>query len=73
MLQRFRRFATRLHRDESGPNTVEWILLIVVALILLIAIFWFAKWAYNTFIDKAEKVGEDPFVDDKITDSPGKK
>lgn len=41
MLQRVRRFAIRLHEDESGPNTVEWVLLIIVALVVLVAIYWF--------------------------------
>ncbi len=41
MLQRVRRFALRLHEDESGPNTVEWVLLIIVALVVLVAIYWF--------------------------------
>ena len=41
MLQRIRRFAIRLHEDESGPNTVEWVLLIIVALVVLVAIYWF--------------------------------
>ncbi|MHC4083569.1 MAG: hypothetical protein ACYS15_17675 [Planctomycetota bacterium] len=41
MLQRVRRLAIDLHEDESGPNTVEWVLLIIVALIVLVGIFWF--------------------------------
>jgi hypothetical protein len=41
MLQRVRRFAIRLHEDESGPNTVEWVLLIIVALVVLVGIYWF--------------------------------
>ena len=49
MIQRIRKFALRLHRDETGPNTVEWILLIIVALILLIFIYKFANWALNKF------------------------
>ena len=43
MLKSVRRFAIRLHRDESGPNTVEWVLLIIVALLILVAIYWFVK------------------------------
>jgi len=39
MLERTRRFLKRLHEDESGPNTVEWVLLIVVGLVILIAIY----------------------------------
>ena len=45
MLQRVRRFAIRLHEDETGPNTVEWVLLIIVALIVLVAI-----WAFVQFV-----------------------
>jgi hypothetical protein len=41
MLQRVRRLAIELHEDESGPNTVEWVLLIIVALIVLVGIYWF--------------------------------
>lgn len=39
MLERTRRFLKRFHEDESGPNTVEWVLLIVVGLVILIAIY----------------------------------
>ena len=49
MLQRVRKFAIRLHRDETGPNTVEWILLIIVALVLLLFIYEFAQWALGKF------------------------
>jgi flagellar biosynthesis/type III secretory pathway M-ring protein FliF/YscJ len=43
MLKAVRRFAIRLHHDESGPNTVEWVLLIIVALLILVAIYVFVK------------------------------
>ena len=43
MLKAVRRFAVRLHRDESGPNTVEWVLLIIVALLVLVAIYYFVN------------------------------
>ena len=43
MLKSIRRFAIRLHRDESGPNTVEWVLLIIVALLILVAIYIFVR------------------------------
>ncbi len=62
MLQRARRFAIRLHKDETGPNTVEWVLLIIIALIVLLVIFWFAKWVIGKFTDKAEAVASDDFL-----------
>ena len=62
MLQRVRRFAIRLHEDESGPNTVEWVLLIIVALIILLLIFWFTTWVYDQFKTKAEEVQNDAFL-----------
>ncbi len=62
MLQHVRRFAIRLHEDETGPNTVEWVLLIIVALIILLLIFWFASWVYETFQTKAESVQDDDFL-----------
>lgn len=54
MLQRARQFASRLHEDESGPNTVEWVLLIIVALVILIGIYAFVKWAFGEVNDKTE-------------------
>ena len=53
MLQRVRRLAIDLHEDESGPNTVEWVLLIIVALIVLVGIFWFI----NTYVFPTLKKG----------------
>jgi heme/copper-type cytochrome/quinol oxidase subunit 4 len=56
MLQRVRRFAIDLHADESGPNTVEWVLLIIVALIVLVGIYWFI----NTYVfPKVKEGGEE--------------
>ena len=62
MLQGVRRYAVRLHKDESGPNTVEWVLLIIVALIILLLIFWFAQFVYETFQTKAQEVQNDEFL-----------
>ena len=53
MLARVRKFAVDLHEDESGPNTVEWVLLIIVALIVLVGIYWFI----NTFVFPKLKEG----------------
>ena len=52
MLRRARKFATRLHQDESGPNTVEWVLLIIVALVVLVAIYLFVQWAFDKLGEK---------------------
>ena len=62
MLQRVRRFAIKLHEDESGPNTVEWVLLIIVALIILIAIFLFAQFVITQFKQRGQNVATDPFL-----------
>ena len=62
MLQKVRHFALRLHEDETGPNTVEWVLLIIVALIILLLIFWFAQFVYETFQEKAQEVQDDDFL-----------
>ncbi|MHC4140330.1 MAG: Flp family type IVb pilin [Planctomycetota bacterium] len=61
MLQRVRRFAIELHEDESGPNTVEWILLIIVALVILVAIYAFVKWVMGKIEEGKGKV-EDPDI-----------
>jgi len=62
MLRRTRNFAVRLHEDETGPNTVEWVLLIIVALIILVLIFWFTTWVYDQFESKAKSVQDDAFL-----------
>ena len=62
MLDRVRNFAVRLHEDETGPNTVEWVLLIIVALIILLLIFWFATFVYDKFQEKAQAVQDDQFL-----------
>ena len=56
MLQRVRRLAIDLHEDESGPNTVEWVLLIIVALIVLVGIFWFIN---QSVFPKLKDAGEE--------------
>ena len=58
MLQRARNFAVRLHEDESGPNTVEWVLLIIVALVVLIGIYLFVQWAFTNLGDKKDAFEE---------------
>ncbi|MFT5289091.1 MAG: Flp pilus assembly pilin Flp [Planctomycetota bacterium] len=54
MLRRARKFAARLHKDESGPNTVEWVLLIIVALVVLIGIYLFVQWAFDKLGEKKD-------------------
>ena len=46
----------RLHRSEDGPNTVEWVLLVIVALIVLVGIYFVAQWALGGLKKNAEKV-----------------
>jgi hypothetical protein len=47
MLNKLRRSLVRIHKDESAPNTVEWVLLIVVGLLVLIGIFVVARYAMS--------------------------
>lgn len=58
MLQRARKFAVRLHKDESGPNTVEWVLLIIVALVVLIGIYMFIQWAFDKTKEKQDEFND---------------
>lgn len=37
----------KLHDDEAGPNTVEWVLLIIVALLVLTGIYYFVNRSKN--------------------------
>jgi hypothetical protein len=62
MLNRIKSLATDLHEDDSGPNTVEWVLLIIIALILVVAIFVFANFVIDTFKDRQQQVTDDPFI-----------
>lgn len=45
LLSQTKNFLRRLDEDESAPNTVEWVLLVIVALIVLVAIWFIARWA----------------------------
>ena len=45
LLSQTKNFLRRLDEDESAPNTVEWVLLVIVALIVLIVIWFIARWA----------------------------
>ena len=61
-MNKARKFLRELHEDESGPNTVEWILLIIIALILVVVIYIFANWAIEKFQNKADQVQTDTFI-----------
>lgn len=61
MIERTKKLLRELHEDESGPNTVEWILLVIVALLVLIAIFYMAQWAIDKFNEKKDKVEGNKF------------
>jgi Flp pilus assembly pilin Flp len=63
MLRRAREFAARLHEDESGPNTVEWVLLIIVALVVLIGIYLFVQWAFDKLGEKKTEFDDKGQVD----------
>jgi hypothetical protein len=55
-----RRLAIDLHEDESGPNTVEWVLLIIVALVVLVGIYWFVnEYVFKTVDEKAKEMQEE--------------
>lgn len=62
MLNRVKNLLSDIHEDESGPNTVEWVLLIIIALILVVAIFVFANFVIDTFKNRQEQVTNDPFI-----------
>ena len=59
MLKRVRRFAAELHEDESGPNTVEWVLLIIVALVVLVLIYWFITKVVQPKLEEGAKSVDD--------------
>ena len=53
-----KRFLRSLHRDESAPNTVEWVLLVIVALIIMTAIYFIAQWVLGGGAAEAKKVDQ---------------
>ena len=59
LAKRTRDFFKRLHADETGPNTVEWILLIIVALIVMAAIYFIAQWVLKGGAEEAETVDQE--------------
>lgn len=58
LLSQTKNFLRRLDEDESAPNTVEWVLLVIVALIILVAIWFIARWAMQKGDTGAQKVQE---------------
>ena len=44
LLSQTKNFLRRLDEDESAPNTVEWVLLVIVALIVMVVIWFIARW-----------------------------
>jgi hypothetical protein len=59
MLQRIKRLARRLHEDDRGLNTVEAILLLIVAIIVLIALWKFVQWALEDVGEKANEMKQE--------------
>lgn len=55
-IQDVKKTALKLHKDESAPTTVEWVLLIIVALIIMAAIYMFVSWAIEQLGDATEGV-----------------
>lgn len=39
-----RKLLKDLHNDESGPGTVEWVMMVIVALIIMAVIYFIAQW-----------------------------
>ena len=56
--RRAKRFFRRLHRDESAPNTVEWMLLLIVALIVLVGIYMMISWVADRTEAEAKAMDE---------------
>jgi hypothetical protein len=54
--QKIRAFARRLHRDEGATVTTEWMMVIIVALIVLTAIYYLSSWAMQSTKDTVDKV-----------------
>lgn len=55
-VQDVKKTALRLHDDESAPTTVEWVLLIIVALVILVGIYAFTSWALGKLKDSGDAV-----------------
>lgn len=51
-----RRFCKRLHHDERATVSVEWMLVISVALIVLAGVYYVCSWAVDSTSDAIDKV-----------------
>ena len=56
--RRARQFVRRLHEDESAPSTVEWLLLLIVALVVLVGIYHVVAWVGEGTRKEAENMNE---------------
>ncbi|MDR0868619.1 MAG: hypothetical protein LBP75_09165 [Planctomycetota bacterium] len=56
LTKKMRNFAKKLHDDESAPGTVEWVLLVIVALIVMVAIYYVARWVLQSGAEEAKDV-----------------
>jgi Flp pilus assembly pilin Flp len=62
----------RMHRDESGPITVEWVVATVIAIIVILAIAGFAGWMNDTHSDATGEVMSSAFLageEDEVSNS----
>ncbi|MHC4871443.1 MAG: hypothetical protein ACYTFY_06335 [Planctomycetota bacterium] len=49
-------FFKALHKDESAPGTVEWVLMIIVALVIMAVIYFIAQWVMEGGTEEANTV-----------------
>lgn len=55
-IEHVKKLLRRLHRDEKATGTIEWMLLIVVALVVLAVIYYFVRWAIQGTSNAAQSV-----------------
>ncbi|MHC4887668.1 MAG: hypothetical protein ACYTGH_21525 [Planctomycetota bacterium] len=66
-----RNFFKALHNDESAPGTVEWILIVIVALIVMTAIYFIAQWVLEGGAKEASDVSKNRGEANKLADKFG--
>ena len=59
LARRTKSFFKRLHEDETGPNTIEWVLLIIVALIVMAAIYYIVQWVLGSGVEEGKTVDKE--------------